>query len=74
MRAQSRQSLERLCIFCDVCGVFCIGIGFVIIFIDLLERNMVHIQVGIYVLITGYAYVKIARRIDDILIREPVVE
>ena len=70
MRSESRESLERLCTFCDVCGLFCIGIGMAIVFIDLLERNMLHIQVGIYIFISGYAYVKIARRVANVLIRE----
>lgn len=70
MRAENRVSLERLSNFCDVCGFFCVAIGMVIIFIDMLERNMLHIQVGIYILVSGYAFVKIAHRIARILMLE----
>jgi len=70
MRAENRVSLERLSTICDVCGFFSVLIGFIIIVIDLLENNFFHIQVGIYVLVSGYGMVKTSHRIAKVLISE----
>ncbi len=70
MRAENRVSLERLSTICDICGFFSVLIGFIIIVIDLLEQNYLHVQVGIYVFVTGYGMVKSSHRIAKVLITE----
>lgn len=70
MRAENRVSLERLSTICDICGFFSVLIGFIIIVIDLLEKNFMHVQVGIYVFVTGYGMVKTSHRIARVLITE----
>ena len=70
MRAINRVSLERLSTICDICGFFSVLIGFIIIVLDLFDNNFQHIQVGIYVFVTGYGWVKTSHRITQVLITE----
>ena len=70
MRAENWVSLERLSTICDICGFFSILIGFIIIVIDLLENNYLHLQVGIYVFVSGYGMVKTSHQIAKVLITE----
>jgi len=70
MRIENRLSLERLSTICDICGLFSVLIGFVIIVLDLLEHNYFHIQIGIYVFVSGYGMVKTSHRIVQVLLSE----
>ena len=70
MRPENEKSLERLSLLCHVCGLFSVFLGLVVAFIDLLNNDMRHIQIGIYVFFTGYALVKISSRISKVLFDE----
>ena len=56
--------------FCHLGGLFSVFLGIIVIFIDLLNNDLTHIQVGLYIFVSGYALVKIAAKISDILISE----
>ncbi|HPM08004.1 MAG TPA: hypothetical protein PLL60_04390, partial [Bacilli bacterium] len=51
-------------------GLFSVFLGMVVGFLDVMNGDMKHVQVGIYVFITGYALVKISSKISAILIDE----
>ncbi len=70
MRAENSHALERLSIFCHFTGIFSVFIGLSLTFFDALNRDMGHIQISLYVVITGYSFVKIAKRISQILMIE----
>lgn len=70
MKEKNVQSLENLSLFCHFCGVLTIFIGVIIIFLEFFSRGIAFIQVGLYVLATGYTFVKISERISCILLSE----
>jgi len=70
MQAENRVALERLSTICDICGFFSILIGFIIIVLDLLENNYFHLQVGIYVFVSGYGMVKTSHQLARVLVTE----
>ena len=70
MRTENANSLERLSTFCHMVGLFSVFLGMLVTFLDLLNKDIRHIQVGIYVFSTGYTFVKIAAKITRILMEE----
>lgn len=70
MKAENMYALERLSLFCHMTGIFSVFIGLTLTFFDALNKDMGHIQISIYVVITGYSFVKIAKRIAQILMIE----
>ena len=70
MKEENRYSLERLSIFCHIGGVITVFLGALVILMDLLNGDFRHIQVGIFICVTGYALVKISSRIENILLKE----
>ena len=70
MKAENSHALERLSLFCHLTGIFSVFIGLSLTFFDALNKDMGHIQISIYVVITGYSFVKIAKRIAQILLIE----
>jgi hypothetical protein len=70
MKIENIKSLERLSLFCHFSGLFSVFIGLAVAFMDLLNRDVRHVQVGIYVFITGYALAKISAKISSILLSE----
>ena len=70
MKKENAKSLESLSLFCHYCGVFSVFIGMVVAFVDLLNGDFGHIQVGIFLFAVGYALVKISSRITQILFSE----
>lgn len=62
--------MERLSIFCHIGGVITVFLGILVALMDLLNRDFRHIQVGIFICVTGYALVKISSRIEKILLEE----
>ncbi len=67
MRERNRRSLDRLSIFCHLSGVITVFLGIVVCLMDLLNGDFRHIQVGIFICVTGYAFVKISVRLEEIL-------
>lgn len=70
MKSENYNSLERLSLFCHFSGLFSVFLGMVVAFFDVMNGDIKHVQVGIYVFITGYALVKISSKISAILIDE----
>jgi hypothetical protein len=70
MRAENIQALNRLSMISHIVGLFSVFIGVAVSFFDLLKNDVTHLQVGLYVFITGYAFVKIAKQISEILVIE----
>lgn len=70
MRVQNRQSLESLVLFCHIGGLIIMFLGFLIVGMDLLNNDFSHIQVGIFIFVIGYTYLKISSTIGSILSTE----
>ena len=60
MRAENKKSLENLSLYCHLCGVITVFIGLAVTFMNFLNSDFRHIQVGIFVFVVGYALVKIS--------------
>lgn len=67
MREESRKSLDRLSLFCHIGGIITVFLGILVCLMDLLNHDFRHIQVGIFICATGYAFVKISSRLEEIL-------
>ena len=70
MKQENAKSLESLGLFCHYCGIFSVFIGVVVAFMDVLNGDFRHIQVGIFLVAVGYALVKISSRLSQILLSE----
>ena len=70
MKAENVKSLEGLVLFCHIGGVITLGLGGVVIFMDIVNGDFRHIQVGIFICATAYAFVKISSKIAVILAGE----
>jgi hypothetical protein len=70
MKQENAKSLESLSLFCHYCGIFTVFIGVLITFMDVMNGDFGHIQVGIFLFAVGYALVKISSRISEILLSE----
>ena len=70
MKDKNIKALEKLSFYCYVCGLFTLFLGVVVVFMNLLERGVAYIQVGLFIFATGYAFVKISTKITTILIDE----
>jgi hypothetical protein len=62
--------MERLSLFCHICGVFSVFIGLAMSFMDLLNGDVKRIQTDLYIFFTGYALVKISNRLSSIIASE----
>ena len=70
MKHENKKSLESLSFSCHIAGLFSVFIGLVVTFIDLLNKDFTHIQIGIFVFAIGYALTKVASRLTRIIISE----
>lgn len=70
MKIHNILALERMSLFCHISGLFSVFIGLVVVFMEVLTKNIIRIQAGLYVFITGYALVKIAQRLARIVLEE----
>lgn len=70
MRGENIRALERLSMFCHLVGLFSVFIGMVVTFLDVLNGDFRHVQVGLYTFSTGYAFVKISSKLSAILLDE----
>jgi len=67
MKEINTKSLENLSLFCHVSGVITVFLGIIVILMDLLNNDFAHIQIGFFVLVTGYAFVKISSKLSVVL-------
>ena len=67
MQARNVQSLERLSLFCHVGGLAIIFLGISVAGLNLMNGDKKHVQEGIFIFVTGYAFVKISSKVAAIL-------
>ena len=70
MKPENIQSLERLSLFCHLCGLIFVFLGILVVFIEVVNKNFGHLQVGLFIFAAGYTFVKISARISNILTSE----
>ena len=70
MKFESTKSLEYLSLYGHISGLITIFLGIIVIGMDLLNRDFHHVQVGIFICVVGYAFVKIAEKSETILLSE----
>lgn len=70
MKFENKKSLEYLSLYGHISGLITIFLGFIVIVMDILNRDFHHIQVGIFICVVGYAFVKIAEKSETILLGE----
>lgn len=70
MNEENRKELEGLSLFCHMGGLVTIVLGIVVVFMDIINGDFRHIQVGIFICAVGYAFVKISAKISNILLTE----
>ena len=70
MKQKNTSDLERLSLFCHFCGLISVFIGLTVTFMDVLNNDMAHMQVGIYVFATGYAFTKISKKLSSVVYDE----
>ena len=70
MQKENIKVLENLSLYSHFGGVFSVFIGLIVVFVDFLNGDFGHIQIGIYIFVSGYAFVKISQRLTQVLINE----
>lgn len=70
MKFENKKSLEYLSLYGHICGLITIFLGVIVIVMDILNRDFHHIQVGIFICVVGYAFVKVAEKSETILLGE----
>ena len=70
MKKKNIADLEKLSVISHICGMFSIFFGIGIIVLDLIAKDYAHIQSGIFVLSTGYAFTKISAKIASVIYDE----
>ncbi len=70
MKLGNSKSLENLSLFCQIAGVITVFLGLVVIFLDLINGDFTHIQVGFFILANGYALIKISAKLSKVLYDE----
>lgn len=72
MQSQNVKALESLSLTCHLVGLINTFIGLSISFMLLIKQEFTQMHFGIYIFITGYAMVKIAQKISNVVTNEPV--
>ena len=67
MRVENRRSLDSLSLFCHIGGLITIFLGIIVVGMDLINSDFSHIQVGIFIFVIGYAFLKISSTIAYVL-------
>ncbi len=70
MKFESTKSLEYLSLYGHISGLITIFLGIIVIAMDLINSDFHHIQVGIFICVVGYSFVKIAEKSETILLSE----
>ena len=72
MKQENRKSMESLVWACHLCGMFSIFIGLSLSLFNLISQSWMNMQASLYILVTGYALIKISSKIEKILLSEPL--
>jgi len=67
MKDENKKSLENLSRTAYRSGVLPIFLGILICFVGIVQGDVQDILIGLFVLIVGYSYVKIAQKLNNII-------
>ncbi len=70
MKDKNVNILQRLSSFCRYVGIISVLLAVVIIFIDIVNQDWIHMQAGIFIFASGYAFTKIGGKISQVLFDE----
>lgn len=70
MKRKNVRTLENLSLFCHFSGIITVFLGIIVILLDLNNKDYGHVQIGFFVFIVGYAFVKISQKISRVLCDE----
>lgn len=70
MKHKNISALENLSLYSNVSGVITVFLGIMVILLDLSNKNFAHIQIGFFILITGYSFIKISAKISKVIYEE----
>ena len=67
MKPANVKLLENLSLYCHISGIITVFLGIIVILLDISNNDFAHIQVGFFILVTGYSFVKISSKLSMIL-------
>ena len=67
MKTKNVKAFEKLSKYSYYCGIIPIFLGLVVIFVDVVKQDMNHLMVGVFIFISGYAFVKISQKLRQVL-------
>lgn len=70
MKPQNIQAFQRLSAFCRYSGIMSIFLGMLVVFLDVVNKDWIHMQVGLFIFASGYALFRTGKRISAILFDE----
>jgi hypothetical protein len=70
MKDHNLISLERLSLYCHLCGIVTIFLGILTIGLNLVAQDFRNMQSGIFIFAVGYAFTKISSRLQSIIYEE----
>lgn len=70
MKDENIKALHKLSAFCRYVGMISVFLGIAIVAMDVAFRDWLHLQVGIFVFASGYAYVKIGAKVSSLIFDE----
>ncbi|MCK4881568.1 MAG: hypothetical protein KAS92_00930 [Candidatus Omnitrophica bacterium] len=70
MKYKNVKTLENLSLFSHFSGIITVFLGIVVILMDLSNKDFAHIQIGFFVLVVGYAFVKISAKVSRVVCDE----
>ncbi len=70
MKDNNVMSLSKLSAFCRYAGIVSVFLGILVLFVDILNMDWVHMQVGLFIFVSGYTYLKIGTKLSSVLFDE----
>lgn len=70
MKEKNIKELRKLSMFCQYSGLIFIFLGIVVIFVDFINHNRMHLQTGFFIFMSGYTFHKTGQKVSKILFDE----
>ena len=70
MKDKNVRALSKLSGFCKYSGIISAFLGILIVFIDVINKDWLHLQVGVFVFACGYSFIKIGAKVSSVLFDE----
>jgi hypothetical protein len=70
VKSKNVKELLHLSRFCRYSGIASLGLGAFVIGMDFLLQDFVHMQVGFFIFVCGYAFLKTGTKISTLLFDE----